>query len=238
MINDLNAKNGSLTASKRKLEADIQTLHADLEEMLNESRNSEEKAKKAMVDAARLADELRAEQEHAQTQEKMRKGLEVQTKELQTKLEEVEDNILKAGKKALTKLENRVRELEGQLDDEARRHGDAQKNLRKCERRIKELTFQSDEDKKNHERMQDLVDKLQQKIKTYKRQIEEAEEIAALNLAKFRKAQQELEEAEERADIAEQMANKAKVKGRANSMTRMSPPPILRAPSATRALMP
>merc|ERR1712038_112905 len=32
------------------------------------------------------------------------------------------------------------------------------------------------------------------KIKTYKKQIEEAEEIAALNLAKFRKAQQELEE--------------------------------------------
>merc|ERR1712050_365353 len=30
------------------------------------------------------------------------------------------------------------------------------------------------------------------KIKTYKQQIEEAEEIAALNLAKFRKAQQEL----------------------------------------------
>merc|ERR1712002_809286 len=100
----------------------------------------------------------------------------------------------------ISKLEGRVRELEGQLDDEARRHSDAQKNLRKCERRIKELTFQSDEDKKNHERMQDLVDKLQQKIKTYKRQIEEAEEIAALNLAKFRKAQQELEERAQTAD--------------------------------------
>merc|ERR1712211_45771 len=36
------------------------------------------------------------------------------------------------------------------------------------------------------------------KIKTYKQQIEEAEETAALNLAKFRKAQQELEEVEER----------------------------------------
>merc|ERR1712142_951183 len=149
------------------------------------------------VDAARLADELRAEQEHAQTQEKMRKALEVSTKELQTRLEDVENNAMKAGKKALAKLETRVRELESQLDNEARRHSDSQKNLRKCERRIKELTFQSDEDKKNHERMQDLVDKLQQKIKTYKRQIEEAEEIAALNLAKFRKAQQELEEAEE-----------------------------------------
>merc|ERR1711872_412637 len=40
------------------------------------------------------------------------------------------------------------------------------------------------------------------KIKTYKQQIEEAEEIAALNLAKFRKAQQELEETEERAKLA------------------------------------
>lgn len=52
------------------------------------------------------------------------------------------------------------------------------------------MCSKADEDRKNHERMQDVVDKLQQKIKTYKRQIEEAEEIAALNLAKFRKAQQ------------------------------------------------
>ena len=48
-----------------------------------------------------------------------------------------------------------------------------------------------------------LATKLQAKIKTYKKQIEEAEEIAALNLAKFRKAQQELEETEERAKLAE-----------------------------------
>ena len=51
--------------------------------------------------------------------------------------------------------------------------------------------------------MSDLANKLQAKIKTYKKQIEEAEEIAALNLAKFRKAQQELEENEERARLAE-----------------------------------
>ena len=36
------------------------------------------------------------------------------------------------------------------------------------------------------DRMSELASKLQQKIKTYKQQIEEAEEIAALNLAKFR----------------------------------------------------
>lgn len=127
-----------------------------------------------MVDAARLADELRAEQDHAQTQEKLRKALETQIKELQVRLDEAENNALKGGKKAIAKLEQRVRELENELDGEQRRHADAQKNLRKSERRIKELSFQSDEDRKNHERMQDLVDKLQQKIKTYKRQIEEA----------------------------------------------------------------
>lgn len=178
-----------------------------------------------MVDAARLADELRAEQDHAQTQEKLRKALETQIKELQVRLDEAENNALKGGKKAIAKLEQRVRELENELDGEQRRHADAQKNLRKSERRIKELSFQSDEDRKNHERMQDLVDKLQQKIKTYKRQIEEAEEIAALNLAKFRKAQQELEEAEERADLAEQAVSKFRTKGgRAGSAARaMSP---------------
>ncbi|XP_031778802.1 myosin heavy chain, muscle isoform X13 [Nasonia vitripennis] len=225
-LNELSAQNASISAAKRKLEAELQTLHSDLDELLNEAKNSEEKAKKAMVDAARLADELRAEQDHAQTQEKLRKALETQIKELQVRLDEAEANALKGGKKAIQKLEQRVRELENELDGEQRRHADAQKNLRKSERRIKELAFQADEDRKNHERMQDLVDKLQQKIKTYKRQIEEAEEIAALNLAKFRKAQQELEEAEERADLAEQAIAKFRTKGRGGSAARgISPAP-------------
>ena len=73
-------------------------------------------------------------------------------------------------------------ELESELDAENRRFGDAMKNLRKSERRIKELAFASDEDRKNHERMQQLIDQLQSKIRSYKKQIEEAEEIAALNL--------------------------------------------------------
>jgi len=192
-LQTLGNQNSSLQVSKRKLEGEMQTMNCDLDDMLKEARHSEEKAKKAMVDAARLADELRAEQEHAQLEEKTKKSLEANVKDLKIRIEESETTVLKAGKRALTKLEGRVRELEGQFDDEVRRHADAQKSLRKCERRIKELTFQSEEDKKNHERMQEHVDKLQQKIKTYKHQIEEAEEIAALNLSKFRKAQQELE---------------------------------------------
>ena len=49
-----------LDLAKRRLEGELQTLQSDLDEMLNKAKNSEEKAKKTMVDASRLADELRA----------------------------------------------------------------------------------------------------------------------------------------------------------------------------------
>ena len=107
-------------------------------------------------------------------------------------MDDAEQNALKGGKKAIAKMETRIRELESEMDAENRRHGDAQKNLRKSERTIKELTYQQDEDRKNHERMQGLIDQLQGKIKSYKKQIEEAEEIAALNLSKFRTVQANL----------------------------------------------
>merc|ERR1712018_352191 len=139
---------------------------------------SEDKSAKAMIDAARLADELRAQQEETAILEKGRKLLEVQCKDVQVRADEAEVNALKGGKKAMNKLESRIRELESELDAESRRFADSQKNLRKAERHIKELTFASDEDRKNHERMQILIDQLQGKIKAYKKQIEEAEEIA------------------------------------------------------------
>ena len=125
---------------------------------------------------------------------------------------------MKGGKKAMAKLETRTRELESELDAECRRCADGQKNLRKSERRIKELTFASDEDRKNHERMQGLIDQLQGKIKSYKKQIEEAEEIAALNLAKFRQTQSNLAESNERADLNEQALAKMRAKGRGGSV--------------------
>jgi myosin heavy chain 6/7 len=55
-------------------------------------------------------------------------------------------------------------------------------------------------------------------VKAYKKQIEEAEEIAALNLAKFRKVQSDLEQSEERADLNEQAVAKYKARGRSCSV--------------------
>merc|ERR1712241_985206 len=207
-----------IAGAKRKLEAELQTLNGDLDEMSSEAALPDEKAKKSMVDAARLAEELRAEQDLAQSFEKDRKLLECQVKDVQQRLDEAETDALKGGKKAMNKMESRIRELNSEMDAENRRFADAQKNLRKAERHIKELTFASDEDRKNHERMQILIDQLQGKIKAYKKQIEEAEEIAALNLAKFRAAQGNLAETGERADVNEQALAKYKAKARAGSI--------------------
>merc|ERR1712141_282353 len=146
------------------LEAEMQTLNADLDEMVAEAKLCEDKASKSMVDAARLAEELRGEQDVAQQIEKAGHILEAQSKDVQQRLDEAETNALKGGKKAMNKMDSRIRELNSELDAENRRFADSQKNLRKSERHIKELTFASDEDRKNHERMQILIDQLQGKI--------------------------------------------------------------------------
>merc|ERR1711962_1362688 len=112
--------------------------------------------------------------------EKDKKILEAQCKDAATRADEAEVNALKGGRKAMIKMETRIRELESELDAESRRFADVSKNLRKTERSITELAFAADEDKK--------------------KQIEEAEEIAALNLAKYRKVAGALGDAEASAD--------------------------------------
>ncbi|XP_068105922.1 myosin-1B-like [Hyperolius riggenbachi] len=210
----LHSQNTSLINSKKKLENDISQLQTEVEEAIQEARNAEEKAKKAITDAALMSEELKKEQDTSAHLERMKKNLEQTVKDLQHRLDEAEQLALKGGKKQLQKLESRVRELENELDNEQKRGADAIKGVRKYERRVKELTYQTEEDRKNVLRLQDLVDKLQLKVKAYKRQAEESEEQANTHLSRFRKVQHELEEAEERADIAESQVNKLRAKSR------------------------
>merc|ERR1712102_260094 len=186
-VNDMTTINSKAASEKRHLESAVHTVHAEIDDMLHQAKGSEEKAKKAMVDAARLADELRAVQDHAAAMEK--------------------------GKRT---LESHIREMEIELGGVQSKTSESFKAYQKSERRIKELQFQQDEDHKNQDQMSELANKLQAKIKTYKKQIEEAEEIAALNLAKFRKAQQELEETEDRTKMAEAQLSMVR-SGRAGS---------------------
>ena len=89
-----------------------------------ESMVAEERAKKSMIDAARLADELRAEQENAQAAEKNRRGLDFQVnkqflpklilsscqvKDMQTKLDEAEQLAVQGGRKVTSRLEQKIK---------------------------------------------------------------------------------------------------------------------------------
>ena len=69
-----------LSGLKRRQDADLLSVQADLDEAANAIRNSDEKCKKAILVAMRLADELRAEQERAKREEQTRKASEAHVK--------------------------------------------------------------------------------------------------------------------------------------------------------------
>lgn len=76
---------------------------------MQECRNAEEKAKKAITDAAMMAEELKKEQDTSAHLERMKKNMEQTIKDLQHRLDEAEQIAMKGGKKQVQKLESRVR---------------------------------------------------------------------------------------------------------------------------------
>merc|ERR1712051_248423 len=147
-VNDMTTINSKAASDKRRMESAVHTLHAEIDDCLAQAKSSEEKAKRAMVDAARLADELRAEQDHTSTQAKAKRALEAQITELEMRLGEANEVAAKGGRTAMAKLENRIRELEIELGSTQAKTGENFKTFQKAERHVKELQFQADEDKK------------------------------------------------------------------------------------------
>ena len=64
--------------------------------------------------------------------------MEAQVKDMQARVDEAQTNALKGGRKAMCRMDTRIREL---MDAETRRNADSQKKLCKSERNIKELTY-------------------------------------------------------------------------------------------------
>merc|ERR1712142_299672 len=184
---------------------------------LGAAKSAEDKAKKAIGDAAKMSEDVRSAQHHLGSLEKVKKALEGQVHELTIKLDDAEAAALKGSRKALAAIQSQMSRLESDYEAEVKHHADTVKNYRKAERKMKELTFQADEDAKNNSRMSDLVSKLQGKLKQYKIQCEEAEGQANDNLAKFRKANNELSAAEERADAAESALSKMRSQARSSA---------------------
>ncbi|CAO2643644.1 Myh1 [Lemmus lemmus] len=106
----LHTQNTSLINTKKKLETDISQIQGEMEDIVQEARNAEEKAKKAITDAAMMAEELKKEQDTSAHLERMKKNMEQTVKDLQLRLDEAEQLALKGGKKQIQKLEARTEE--------------------------------------------------------------------------------------------------------------------------------
>uniref|UniRef100_A0A668RWY6 Uncharacterized protein n=1 Tax=Oreochromis aureus TaxID=47969 RepID=A0A668RWY6_OREAU len=194
-VNLLHSQNTGLINQKKKLEGDLSVLSNEVDDAVQECRNAEEKAKKAITDAAMMAEELKKEQDTSAHLERMKKNMEQTIKDLQMRLNEAEQIALKGGKKQVQKLEARVKELENELESEQKKSQEYQKGVRKYERRIKELSYQ-----------------VTHCVCT--QSTPRCEDQANTNMSKYKKLQHELDDAEERADMAESQVNKLRTRTR------------------------
>merc|ERR1712083_270299 len=69
----LHSQNTSLLNTKKKLETDLVQIQSEVDDTVQEARNAEEKAKKAITDAA-MAEELKKEQDTSAHLERMKKN--------------------------------------------------------------------------------------------------------------------------------------------------------------------
>uniref|UniRef100_A0A4W5QCC5 Myosin heavy chain 7 n=1 Tax=Hucho hucho TaxID=62062 RepID=A0A4W5QCC5_9TELE len=208
----LHSQNTSLLNQKKKLEGDTNQLQTEVEEAVQECRNAEEKAKKAITDAAMMAEELKKEQDTSSHLERMKKNMEQTIKDLQHRLDEAEQIAMKGGKKQVQKLENRT--------DEDR------KNMTRLQDLVDKLQLKVKAYKRSAEEAVSvdlpiilgifcLYDSIGLCFCCDACCVSVSQEEQANNhLGKFRKIQHELDEAEERADIAESQVNKLRAKSR------------------------
>lgn len=202
-LKDLTTINVNISNAKAKLEQELSVIAADYDEVTKELRLSDERLSKTTIELKRTVELLHEESERYVKIESIKKSLEVEVKNLNIRIENIEANALASTKRMVSKLEARVHELEGGLDEESRRHQETIKILRKKERNVKELVLQCEEDHKNIQILQETLDKTYEKINLYKRQLNESESVSSANLTRVRRFQRELEAAEERAEVAE-----------------------------------
>merc|ERR1711970_1681047 len=202
-IKDLTTINANICATKSKLEQEISVIAGDYDEVTKELRLADERLLKCTTEIKRITESYHEEQERCIKLESIKKSLEVEIKNVTVRLENVEANALVSTKRMVSKLESRVCDLEGSLDEERSRHQETIKILKKKERNVKELVMQCEEDHKNIQILQETLDKTYEKVNMYRRQIGEQESISQTNLTRVRRFQRELESAEERAENAE-----------------------------------
>lgn len=213
-INEITTINVNLASAKSKIETELSTLAGDYDEVTKELRVSDERYQRVQTELKHTVEILHEEQERIVKIEAIKKSLEIEVKNLSVRLEEVEANAIVGGKRIISKLESRLRDMELELDEEKRRHAETIKILRKKERQVKEIVIQCEEDQKNIILLQESLEKTNQKVLIYKRQLQEQEGVSQQTVTRVRRFQRELEAAEDRADVAESSLSLVRAKHR------------------------
>jgi len=214
-VTTLETQRNSVESSRKKLEAECHQLRDSIEDLEEEKRNADLMTQRANEALHRTQSELAVEQEAKSNQERACQTLTRRIVELESQLEDMEQQARNAGKSKIAALQSKVRQSEQDLDAEIKRRMDAEKACKKLERAIKENAFNAEEDHKTIQRQQATIDMNNNKIKSLKRNLDDSETQVSQLQSKLRKAQAELAEAEERADLAESSLSRAAGRNRA-----------------------
>ncbi|KAK0395608.1 hypothetical protein QR680_001355 [Steinernema hermaphroditum] len=216
--NDVHAQHTALNAVKRKAETELSQLKKELDDALENLKNGEDRLRKTQIDTEKLSENLRNEREHSDHLKRVQSSLEHQIADLHHKVDDAQTAAMKGGQKTISSLEARILAAEKNLEAERRKHQEIIKEYGRQDRKVRELHFQLEEDRKANQRVQETIEKLQQKQKVQRKQLEDAEDLANLNLQKYRKMQLAVTNAEERADVAEEALTKLKTKNRTKAI--------------------
>uniref|UniRef100_A0A8C2IYN5 Myosin heavy chain 7 n=1 Tax=Cyprinus carpio TaxID=7962 RepID=A0A8C2IYN5_CYPCA len=147
----LHSQNTSLLNQKKKLEGDNSQLQTEVEEAVQECRNAEEKAKKAITDAAMMAEELKV-------------------RELENEVE-IEQRKASESVKGVRKYERRIKELTYQTEED-------RKNLARLQDLVDKLQLKVKSYKRAAEEAEEQANTNLGKFRKIQHELDEAEERA------------------------------------------------------------
>ena len=110
-INELTVSVTVLTGEKKRMDSDIHSMQNDLDATVKARNTAEENADRLQLQVNRLVDELRQALDNFKNVDSIRKQLDVQVRELTSRLEETEAFAQRESKRIVAKLQARVRIL-------------------------------------------------------------------------------------------------------------------------------
>ncbi|KAM6967855.1 LOW QUALITY PROTEIN: uncharacterized protein myh14 [Aplochiton taeniatus] len=193
MVNSSSGKS-ALCDEKRRLESRVSQLEEELEEEQTNAELLAERHRKATMQVETMTVQLQGERTLCQKAEGSREQLERLTKELKTRLGEMEGAVRGKHRLSVAALEAKIDTMEEQLEQERQERAIANKLVRKTEKKLKEVMMQAEDERRHADQYREQLDKSTGRLRQLKRQLEEVEEENSRSNAQRRKLQRELEE--------------------------------------------